>query len=76
MAPLIKAQDLTLRFTPRNRDPITALAGLNVTVARGEFVSIVGPSGCGKSTFLNVVLGLIIQDSGTLELEGNRCRER
>ena len=70
MAPLIKAQDLTLRFTPRNRDPITALAGLNVTVARGEFVSIVGPSGCGKSTFLNVVLGLIIQDSGTLELEG------
>ena len=70
MAPLIKAQDLTLRFTPKSREPVTALAGLNLTVARGEFVSIVGPSGCGKSTFLNVVLGLIKQDSGALELDG------
>ena len=74
MAPLIKAQDLALRFTPKNREPITALAGLNLTVGRGEFVSIVGPSGCGKSTFLNVVLGLIKQDSGTLELDGEPIR--
>jgi len=70
MASLIKAQDLTLRFTPKNRDPVTALAGFSLTVTGGEFVSIVGPSGCGKSTFLNVVLGLIKQDSGTLELHG------
>ena len=70
MAPLIKAQDLTLSFTPKNREPVTALAGLNLAVSRGEFVSIVGPSGCGKSTFLNVLLGLIKQDSGVLELDG------
>jgi NitT/TauT family transport system ATP-binding protein len=70
MASLIKAQDLTLRFTPKNRDPVTALAGFSLTITGGEFVSIVGPSGCGKSTFLNVVLGLIKQDSGTLELHG------
>ena len=56
-APFIRAQDLTLCFRPKNRAPVTALAGLNLAVVRGEFVSIVGPSGCGKSTFLNLVLG-------------------
>ncbi len=70
MAPLIEAQNLCLSFTPKNREPVIALAGLNLAVSRGEFVSIVGPSGCGKSTFLNVVLGLIKQNSGALELDG------
>ena len=70
MAPFIEAQNLSLCFRPKNREPVTALTDLNVTVARGEFVSIVGPSGCGKSTFLNILLGLIKPDSGTLELDG------
>ena len=70
MAPFIQAQNLTLTFKPKNREPVTALTDLNLAVARGEFVSIVGPSGCGKSTFLNVLLGLIRHDSGTLELNG------
>jgi NitT/TauT family transport system ATP-binding protein len=68
MAPFIQAQNLSLSFRPKNREPVIALTDLNLAVARGEFVSIVGPSGCGKSTFLNILLGLIKQDSGTLEL--------
>ncbi len=36
----------------------TAVDGVNLTLAEGEFVSIMGPSGCGKSTLLHV-LGLI-----------------
>jgi NitT/TauT family transport system ATP-binding protein len=70
MVPFIHAQNLTLCFRPKNREPVTALTDLTLAVERGEFVSIVGPSGCGKSTFLNVVLGLIRHDSGTLELDG------
>jgi NitT/TauT family transport system ATP-binding protein len=70
MAPFIQAQNLSLSFRPKNREPVAALTDLNLAVARGEFVSIVGPSGCGKSTFLNILLGLIKQDSGTLELNG------
>src|SRR5258705_6071946 len=70
MAPFIQAQNLSLSFRPKNRAPVTALTDLNLAVARGEFISIVGPSGCGKSTFLNILLGLIKQDSGTLELNG------
>jgi NitT/TauT family transport system ATP-binding protein len=70
MAPFIQAQGLTLTFKPKNREPVNALTGLSLAVAKGEFVSIVGPSGCGKSTFLNVLLGLFKHDSGTLELDG------
>jgi len=70
MAPFIQAQNLSLSFRPKNREPVAALTDLNLAVARGEFISIVGPSGCGKSTFLNILLGLIKQDSGTLELNG------
>jgi NitT/TauT family transport system ATP-binding protein len=70
MQTFIHAQNLTLSFRPKNREPVTALTDLNLSVARGEFVSIVGPSGCGKSTFLNIVLGLIKHDSGTLQFNG------
>jgi NitT/TauT family transport system ATP-binding protein len=70
MAPFIQAEHLTLCFRSKNREPVTALNDLNLSVAKGEFVSIVGPSGCGKSTFLNIVLGLIRHDSGTLQLNG------
>ena len=70
MTPFIQAQNLTLSFRPKNREPVTALTELNLTVGKGEFVSIVGPSGCGKSTFLNILLGLIKHDSGTLEFNG------
>jgi len=70
MVPFIQAANLTLSFRPKNREPVTALTDLNLTVNRGEFVSIVGPSGCGKSTFLNILLGLIKHDSGSLEFNG------
>jgi NitT/TauT family transport system ATP-binding protein len=47
-----------------------ALAGLDLTVGDGEFVSIVGPSGCGKSTLLGCVAGIVPYDTGTLLLDG------
>jgi NitT/TauT family transport system ATP-binding protein len=70
MLPFIQARDITLTFTPRDRDPVTALNHFNLEVGRGEFVSIVGPSGCGKSTFLNILLGLIKPEAGEMRLNG------
>src|SRR5499427_4760111 len=72
MVPCIEARSLTLIFTPKNRDPVTALQGFDLQVSKGEFLSLVGPSGCGKSTFLNVLLGLLKPDSGELSLNGKQ----
>ena len=47
-------------------DGTDALHNTSVSVADGEFVSIVGPSGCGKSTFLRLASGLIAPTSGTI----------
>jgi len=51
-------------------DGTQALLNTSVSVAAGEFVSIVGPSGCGKSTLLRIASGLIAQTSGTLSRTG------
>ncbi|MBV9540641.1 MAG: ABC transporter ATP-binding protein [Alphaproteobacteria bacterium] len=41
-----------------------AIARLDLSVAEGEFVSLVGPSGCGKSTALRIISGLLTPDAG------------
>jgi nitrate/nitrite transport system ATP-binding protein len=43
-----------------------ALENINLTVAKGEFVTLIGHSGCGKSTLLNLVAGLLLPTSGNL----------
>ncbi len=44
-----------------------ALTGIDLTVAPGEFVTLIGPSGCGKSTLLRLIAGLDRPTAGTLE---------
>ena len=51
-------------------DGTQALADTSVSVAAGEFVSIVGPSGCGKSTLLRMASGLIAPTSGSIARTG------
>ena len=51
-----------------------ALSGINLTVERGEFISIMGPSGSGKSTLLNVMGLLDIPSSGEVILNGGQIQ--
>jgi putative ABC transport system ATP-binding protein len=52
-----------------------ALAGIHLTIRRGEFVAIAGPSGCGKSTLLSI-LGLLDSPSGGVyELNGRHVQD-
>jgi len=46
------------------------LKGIDLTVDRGEYISIIGHSGCGKSTLLNIVAGLTESTSGAVILDG------
>lgn len=46
------------------------LEGIDVDVARGEFLTVIGPSGCGKSTLLNMIAGLVMPDEGTIVVDG------
>ena len=52
-----------------------ALDGVSISVENGEFVSIIGTSGSGKSTLLNMLGGLDVPTSGSVQIEGNKLEE-
>jgi putative ABC transport system ATP-binding protein len=54
-----------------DRIETVALADVNLTVAEGEFVSVMGPSGCGKSTLLNLMGLLDAPTKGTVQINGS-----
>ena len=61
----IEVQGVEQTFKTR-KGQFTALRGIDLTVAKGEFVALIGHSGCGKSTLLNLIAGLTTPTAGTL----------
>jgi len=53
---------------------LPVLAGLQLTIAPGEFLSIVGASGCGKSTLLRLIVGLDVDYEGEIKVDGQLVR--
>ncbi len=68
---VLSARALTKTFLSGD-GRIEVLRGVDVDVVAGESVSVRGESGSGKSTLLNLLAGLDVPDSGTLEWEGSR----
>ncbi|MFT5896047.1 MAG: multiple sugar transport system ATP-binding protein [bacterium] len=62
--------NLKLEQITKSFDNELVLKNINLSVADGEFVSLVGPSGCGKSTLLRVIAGLEQQSSGSVSIAG------
>ena len=50
--------------------PVDALRDVSLTVAGGEFCTLIGPSGCGKSTLLGMIGGLVTPDAGRVVVDG------
>jgi NitT/TauT family transport system ATP-binding protein len=69
-APIVKFTSLKKRYG----DGPLVLAALDLTVAAGDFVTLIGPSGCGKSTVLKLVSGLNPPSEGGLEVLGTKPR--
>jgi NitT/TauT family transport system ATP-binding protein len=62
-------------FDTQQGEAIAALDAIDLTIAAGEFLSVVGPSGCGKSTLLRVVCGLTPPSRGRVTVAGEEVRE-
>jgi NitT/TauT family transport system ATP-binding protein len=66
---VIEAEKLNIVFNAADR-PVVALQDVDLTVAAGDFVSLIGPSGCGKTTLLRAIADLAPLTSGTLRVNG------
>jgi putative ABC transport system ATP-binding protein len=71
MENLVEVREVHKTFT-RGDEKIDVLQGLDVRIARGEFLALMGPSGSGKSTLLNLIGGLDRPSAGAIEVGGVR----
>src|SRR3982751_157282 len=68
--PFIEVSDVSKSFVSANGVVRHVLGGVSLTMARGDFTSIVGSVGSGKSTLLSILAGLTRADSGTVVVDG------
>jgi len=73
--PKLQVQGVTKTFHA-GRQHLETLASIDLTVAVGEFVSVIGPSGCGKSTLFNIVAGVEEPDAGVIAIDGESDSSR
>jgi zinc/manganese transport system ATP-binding protein len=65
---------ITLSGAAASRGGAPVWSGVDLAIARGEFVAVLGPNGAGKSTFLDVVLGLLAPSAGAVSVLGEAPR--
>jgi NitT/TauT family transport system ATP-binding protein len=72
--PAVQITGLDKEFPVAGGGPTVALTGIDLTVAPGEFVSLIGPSGCGKSTLLRLIGDLVAPTRGEVRVFGAPAR--
>ncbi len=68
---LISLHNVTKTYA-RGGESVDVLSGLNLEIEAGAFEALMGPSGSGKSTLLNLIAGLDVPTSGSVEVAGER----
>lgn len=69
--PFLELKNLKKSFTAGE----AVLSGINLTIEKGEFVTLLGASGCGKTTTLRIIAGLEQPDEGSVWLEGQNVTD-
>lgn len=75
MQPFIEIENLEYAYPLDNGDQIVALRGVNLTIARGEFVALIGPNGSGKSTLARHLNALLLPTEGAVWIDGLRTSD-
>jgi putative ABC transport system ATP-binding protein len=71
MSTLIEIRDLS-KVYERGKQKVEVLHGIDLDIARGDFLALMGPSGSGKTTLLNLIGGLDTPTSGSITVDGQR----
>ena len=67
---MLELREIYKTFNPGTINEKRALGGVSLTLADGDFVTVIGGNGAGKSTLLNAVAGVWPVDSGTIAIDG------
>jgi putative ABC transport system ATP-binding protein len=71
MSPLVSLRNITKTYQ-RGPEKVQVLQGIDLDIARGDFVALMGPSGSGKTTLLNLIGGLDAPSGGEINIEDQR----
>jgi NitT/TauT family transport system ATP-binding protein len=71
----VEITNISKAFNLGSSNQVDALTDINLSIASGEFVSLIGPSGCGKSTLLRLIANLIEPTSGELVVNGKSAKQ-
>lgn len=69
----LEIKDLEISF-PTPKGKYTAVRDINLSIQKGEIISIIGHSGCGKSTILNAIAGMLTPSAGSVVLDNQNIK--
>ena len=72
--PAVEISGVTKTFGV-GKNQVVALTDIDLTIAAGEFISLIGPSGCGKSPLLRIIADLLPATTGTVRVSGASAKE-
>lgn len=73
---MIELTQIHKKFNAGTINEVYALKNVNLTIEKGQFVTVIGTNGSGKSTLLNIASGSVFPDTGTINIEGKNVTQK